>query len=353
MRKRTADGGPERLVALADGVFAIAITLLILDVRVEQSPGESLATALHHALPEIGAYVASFLQIGIMWANHHALFRLIDRVDQLLLLFNLLLLGFVSFLPLPTRLVAEHTSGADARTAVLLYGGTLDEAVESMRGVPGTKIGLTVVRPGRDKPFDVALVRERIELKPVKWEVRDRVGVININTFNAQTAAATQAAMVAVDAGEGDDQRPHERIAEPQPGRSNDERRSHRDARDRDVATVIVGFGRVTRTHASRRVRARQDRTQRVQHQPQTAGERQHHHRAPDDDRIDAVTIGEATGDTRQHAHPARWRSNDPGLVVTFVDLVELMTGVADIPQPPLPVLLETAAQEPPQCRRR
>lgn len=81
----------------------------------------------------------------------------------------------------------------------LLYGGTLDEAVESMRGVPGTKINLTVVRPGRDKPFDVALVRERIELKPVKWEVKDRVGIININTFSAQTAAATQAAMVAVD----------------------------------------------------------------------------------------------------------------------------------------------------------
>jgi uncharacterized membrane protein len=118
-------GGAGRLEAFSDGVFAIAITLLILEVRVEQSPEESLASALHHALPEIGAFAASFLQIGIMWANHHALFRLIDRVDQLLLLFNLLLLGCVSFLPLPTRLVAEHTSGADARTAVLLYGGTL------------------------------------------------------------------------------------------------------------------------------------------------------------------------------------------------------------------------------------
>ncbi len=118
-------GDTGRVEAFSDGVFAIAITLLILEVRVEQSPEESLAAALHHALPEIGAYVASFLQIGIMWANHHALFRLIDRVDQLMLPFNLLLLGCVSFLPLPTRLVAEHTSGADARTAVLLYGGTL------------------------------------------------------------------------------------------------------------------------------------------------------------------------------------------------------------------------------------
>jgi len=60
-----------------------------------------------------------------MRGNHHALFRILDRVDQLLLLVNLLLLGFVSFLPLPTRLVAEHTSGADGRTAMMLYGGTL------------------------------------------------------------------------------------------------------------------------------------------------------------------------------------------------------------------------------------
>jgi uncharacterized membrane protein len=114
-----------RLEAFSDGVLAIAITLLILEVRVEQPPGESLAAALRHALPDIGAYVASFLQIGIIWANHHALFRVVDRVDQLLLLLNLLLLGTVSFLPLPTRLVAEHTTGADARTAALLYGATL------------------------------------------------------------------------------------------------------------------------------------------------------------------------------------------------------------------------------------
>jgi len=118
-------GDTGRLEAFSDGVFAIAITLLILEVRVEQGPEESLAAALHHALPEIGAFVVSFLQIGIMWANHHALFRLIGRVDQLLLLFNLVLLGCVSFLPFPTQLVAEHTGGSDARTAVLLYGGTL------------------------------------------------------------------------------------------------------------------------------------------------------------------------------------------------------------------------------------
>jgi uncharacterized membrane protein len=118
-------GDTGRLEAFSDGVFAIAVTLLILEVRVETTGDESLAAALHHALPQIGAYAASFLQIGIMWANHHALFRLVDRIDQLVVLLNLLLLGCVSFLPLPTELVAEHTHGADARTAVLLYGGTL------------------------------------------------------------------------------------------------------------------------------------------------------------------------------------------------------------------------------------
>lgn len=118
-------GDSGRLEAFSDGVLAIAITLLILDVRVEQAPGQSLAGALRHALPQIGAYSASFLQIGIIWVNHHSLFRLIDKVDQLLLLLNLLLLACVSFLPLPTRLVAEHTTGPDAHTATLLYCGTL------------------------------------------------------------------------------------------------------------------------------------------------------------------------------------------------------------------------------------
>ncbi len=79
-------GDAARLEAFSDGVFAIAITLLILDVRVDQEPGRSLAHALGQAMPEIVAFAASFLQIGIMWANHHALFRLVGRVDQILLL---------------------------------------------------------------------------------------------------------------------------------------------------------------------------------------------------------------------------------------------------------------------------
>lgn len=118
-------GDSVRLEAFSDGVLAIAITLLILDVRLDQEPGQSLAVALGNAGPQMIAYAATFLQIGIMWVNHHALFRIVARVDSLLLLANLLLLGFVVFLPLPTRLLAEHTTGDDARTAMLLYGATL------------------------------------------------------------------------------------------------------------------------------------------------------------------------------------------------------------------------------------
>jgi uncharacterized membrane protein len=105
--------------------MAIAITLLILQVHVEPASGQSLASALHQALPEIGAFAATFIQISVIWVNHHSLFRSFTRVDQSLLLLNLLLLAGVSFFPLPTSLVALHTHGADAHTAALLYTGDL------------------------------------------------------------------------------------------------------------------------------------------------------------------------------------------------------------------------------------
>jgi len=78
---------------------------------------------------------------------------------------------------------------------VLIYGGTLEEAVDKMRGAPGSSIKLTIVRPGRDKPFDVTLVRENIVLRPVKWEAKGRVGYININTFSKQTGEDVRAAV--------------------------------------------------------------------------------------------------------------------------------------------------------------
>jgi carboxyl-terminal processing protease len=85
----------------------------------------------------------------------------------------------------------------------LLYGLDLDAAVDKMRGPPGTPIKLTIVRPGRDKPFDVTIRRERIELRPVKWELKDGVGVLNINQFSANVGEQVAAALTAMDKAAG------------------------------------------------------------------------------------------------------------------------------------------------------
>jgi carboxyl-terminal processing protease len=81
----------------------------------------------------------------------------------------------------------------------LLYGGTLDEAVAAMRGRPGETIRLTIVRPGRDAPFDVAVTRAIIDLKPVKWEVKDRVGVITVSAFSEGVGTDVAAAIQGID----------------------------------------------------------------------------------------------------------------------------------------------------------
>ncbi|HET8613441.1 MAG TPA: S41 family peptidase [Sphingomonas sp.] len=81
----------------------------------------------------------------------------------------------------------------------LVYGGTLDDAVQQMRGAPGTKIRLTIVRPGRDKPFDVTLTRENIVINPVTWEVKGDVGVITIASFSKDVGADTRAALAGID----------------------------------------------------------------------------------------------------------------------------------------------------------
>src|SRR3954453_7476675 len=81
----------------------------------------------------------------------------------------------------------------------LVYGLSLDEGVAKMKGDPGTSVKLTVVRPGRDKPLDFAITRERIEVRAVKWEIKDGIGYININTFSGNVADQTKAALVAID----------------------------------------------------------------------------------------------------------------------------------------------------------
>jgi uncharacterized membrane protein len=117
---------PGRLETFADGVFAIAATLLILTVDgAVEGHGADLGESLRHAWPSYVGYVVSFVTIGIMWMNHHTVMSLIARVDRRFLLANLGLLMCIAFVPFPTRLLAENIRGDGAESAALAYGFTL------------------------------------------------------------------------------------------------------------------------------------------------------------------------------------------------------------------------------------
>src|SRR6201996_1140143 len=115
-----------RLEAFSDGVFAVAITLLALDLTVAGPAGHGhLIDQLHDKWPAFLAYLISFFMIGIVWVNHHVLVRSIVKVDRTLLFLNLVLLLFVVLIPFATGIVAEYFSRHDwdTQVAMMLYGG--------------------------------------------------------------------------------------------------------------------------------------------------------------------------------------------------------------------------------------
>jgi uncharacterized membrane protein len=115
-----------RLEAFSDGVFAIAITLLVLLFEVpDASEGQSLGHVLAHQWPSYASYVVSFATIGIIWVNHHTLFRHIARVDRVFLFLNVAFLMTVAFIPYPTAVVARYMRTDDAPAAAVLYGITM------------------------------------------------------------------------------------------------------------------------------------------------------------------------------------------------------------------------------------
>jgi uncharacterized membrane protein len=116
-----------RLEAFSDGVFAIVITLLILDIKVPRDAEGHLGRALADQWPQYAAYLLSFLIVGIIWLNHHATINLLARTTHSFQVLNLLLLLPVSILPWPTSVLAEYAregTAGDQRVAVLLYGLT-------------------------------------------------------------------------------------------------------------------------------------------------------------------------------------------------------------------------------------
>lgn len=120
MRDRWDTG---RIEAFSDGVFAIAITLLVLEISVPESEFDNLWEGIANQWPSYLAYVTSFATIGGLWLAHHAIFRRLSTADATVTRLNILLLMLVSFLPFPTKLVAETIDKTNAeRAAVIFYG---------------------------------------------------------------------------------------------------------------------------------------------------------------------------------------------------------------------------------------
>src|SRR5204863_6829827 len=113
----------QRLEAFSNGVFAIAITLLVLEMKVPHDAGLGLGRALLDGWPSYFGFLTSFATIGIMWINHHRIFRLVGRIDHTLLILNGLLLLGVTFVPYPTAVLATYLGHPGDRIAAAFYSG--------------------------------------------------------------------------------------------------------------------------------------------------------------------------------------------------------------------------------------
>ena len=140
--------GYERLIFFSDAVFAIAITLLIIEVRLPALPDDAsdadLIAGLRATVPAVFAYVLSFATIGLYWLAHWRRFRYIARVDYRLVAYNLVLLGLIAFIPFPTVVLGEH---GDLASAVILYAVALSAA-----GLAGPLTWLYAWRTGLTVP---------------------------------------------------------------------------------------------------------------------------------------------------------------------------------------------------------
>ncbi|GAA2500923.1 TMEM175 family protein [Terrabacter carboxydivorans] len=179
--------------AFSDGVLAVAITLLVLDLHVSAAEPESLATQLQRGWPSFAAYAVSFFVIGVVWINHHGLVGLIARVDRRLLFFNLLLLFFVSTIPFTTSTLAEYlypSHGSSTTVAVLLYGVSTEGMAVSFTLMLWhmTRAGLTK-RPVTRQQANRAVLR--FGLGTLLYPVVTLVGVFSAPTMLLLYAALT------------------------------------------------------------------------------------------------------------------------------------------------------------------
>lgn len=174
-----------RLETFSDGVFAIAITLLVLEIPV---PTDADVAAARGLWPALGShwssflgYAISFVTIGIMWANHHSIFQYVRRTDRRFLLVNVLFLMGIAFLPFPTAVLAAHLPDASSRVAATMFYGTTLVAIAILfnavwwAGIwKGRLLGSDIDRDG------VRVITERYRLGPISYLVALGVAPLSV-----------------------------------------------------------------------------------------------------------------------------------------------------------------------------
>jgi len=122
----------DRAIAFSDGVFAVAITLLVVDIGVPSpsSAPDAVATAISDAVPELRSYFIAFALIGLFWYTHHLFFGALSGIDSRLILLNLVYLSFIALMPFPTAIYGDHSS---SEPAVAFFAGII-----AIAGLMGT-----------------------------------------------------------------------------------------------------------------------------------------------------------------------------------------------------------------------